>query len=110
MRYMTVSECQGWVASQHVAVGEDGLPQRYPSPSGAVLRFELPSNPYQLAWLCRFISGPLHPRHKSLLWITEFGTFPSNENLHLYYRLRQGYGDVRLLEEAPGHLFLEYED
>jgi hypothetical protein len=44
------------------------------------------------------------------LWVKEFGIFPSNENLHLYYRLRQSYGDFRLLREAPGHLFLEYED
>jgi hypothetical protein len=29
--------------------------------------------------------------------------------LHLYYRLRQSYGDQRLLHEAPGHLFLDYE-
>lgn len=39
-----------------------------------------------------------------------FGIFPSNENLHLYYRLRQSYGDLRLLHEATGHLFLEHED
>jgi hypothetical protein len=27
----------------------------------------------------------------------------------LYYRLRQSYGDHRLLPEAPGHLFLGFE-
>jgi len=42
--------------------------------------------------------------------VTDFGIFPSNENLHLYYRLRQSYGDLRLLREATGHLFQEYED
>jgi hypothetical protein len=31
------------------------------------------------------------------------------ENLQLYYRLRQSYGDHQLLEDAPGHLFLDYE-
>jgi hypothetical protein len=30
-------------------------------------------------------------------------------DLNLYYRLRQSYGDHQLLEEAPGHLFLEHE-
>jgi len=44
-----------------------------------------------------------------LLWVTDFGIFPSNENYHIYYRLRQSYGDVRLLDEAPGHLCLDYE-
>jgi hypothetical protein len=27
----------------------------------------------------------------------------------MYYKLRQSYGDHHLLEEAPGHLFLEHE-
>lgn len=35
--------------------------------------------------------------------------WPSSENWHLYYKLRQGYGDHRLLHEAPGHLFLPHE-
>jgi hypothetical protein len=45
----------------------------------------------------------------TLLWITECGIWPSSENWHLYYKLRQAYGDQRLLHEAPGHLFLEHE-
>ena len=55
-------------------------------------------------------SDALKPRHECLVWVTEHGIFPSSENLHLYYRLRQSYGDHRLLREAPGHLFLDYED
>lgn len=45
----------------------------------------------------------------ALLWITEWGIWPSSENWHLYYKLRHCYGDQRLLEEAPGHLFLKHE-
>ena len=44
-----------------------------------------------------------------LLWVTEWGIWPSSENWHLYYKLRQTYGDQRLLYETPGHLFLEHE-
>lgn len=55
-------------------------------------------------------SQSFKPRHECLLWVKEFGIFKSSENLHLYYRLRQSYGDLRLLHEANGHLFLEYED
>jgi hypothetical protein len=105
---MTVTECQAWVASQGAAIGVNGLPERHPS-LAPVLRFELPQAPHQLVWLCRFISRSLQPRHVSLLWVKEFGTFPSTENLHLYYRLRQSYSDRRLLHEAPGHFFLEHE-
>ncbi|SNT25336.1 hypothetical protein SAMN05421770_106103 [Granulicella rosea] len=44
-----------------------------------------------------------------LLWITEWGIWPSSENWRLYYKLRESYGDRQLLEDAPGHLFLEHE-
>jgi hypothetical protein len=46
----------------------------------------------------------------TLLWVTEWGIWPSSENWHLYYKLRQTYGDQRLLHELPGHLFLEHEE
>ena len=48
-------------------------------------------------------------RKPAQLWITEWGIWPSSENWHLYYKIRQAYGDQRLLHEAPGHLFLEHE-
>ena len=44
-----------------------------------------------------------------MLFITEWGIWPSSENWHLYYKLRQTYGDQRLLQETPGLLFLEHE-
>ena len=37
------------------------------------------------------------------------GIWPSSENWHLYYKLRQSYAYQRLLQEAPGHFFLEHE-
>ena len=46
-------------------------------------------------------------RDPALVWITEWGIW--DENWHLYYKLRQSYGDFRLLHEAPGHLFLGHE-
>ncbi len=45
----------------------------------------------------------------TLLWITEWSIWSSSENWHLYYKLRHSYGDLRLLHEAPGHLFLAHE-
>jgi hypothetical protein len=105
---LTTAECQAWTAAHHIALASDGRPERYPS-AGSVVRFELPETPAQLNWLCRFISASLEPRHACLLWVKEFGTFPAAENPHLYYRLRQSYGDSGLLEDAPGHLFLSHE-
>jgi hypothetical protein len=51
----------------------------------------------------------LGPFRNTLLWVTEYGIWPSSENNHLYYRLRQSYGDQRKLQEAPGHEFVAEE-
>lgn len=42
-----------------------------------------------------------------LLWVTASDIVPSN--WHLYYRLRESYGDRRLIDDAPGDLCLNYE-
>lgn len=42
--------------------------------------------------------------------MVEYGVWPSSENWHLYYRIRHSYADERLLHEAPGHPFLDYEE
>lgn len=110
MRYLTSNECAEWCTGHGIQLGSDGLPERYPPNTGGVVAFYLPETPGQLTWLCRFVSLSLKPRRECLLWVKEFSIFPSSENLHLYYRLRQSYGDLRLLHEANGHLFLDYEE
>jgi len=69
----------------------------YPVPAGRIL------------YLAHWIAGSLMYREPALVWITEWGIWGSSENWHLYYKLRQSYGDLRLLLEAPGHLFLGHE-
>ena len=73
------------------------------------LRCQFPSSFFQSLWFSRCIESALQPRHDCLLWVTGFGIWPSSENYHLYYRLRQSYGDYRLLHEALGHYCLGYE-
>ncbi|MBX3356391.1 MAG: hypothetical protein KF724_11915 [Phycisphaeraceae bacterium] len=40
-----------------------------------------------------------------LLWVTEWGVWPSGEDWPRYYAARGGRGERRSLEDAPGHLF-----
>jgi hypothetical protein len=63
----------------------------------------------RLFWLSNFFASSLEPFDKCLLWVTQWDVWPSNENLHLFYRLRESYGERRLLSDAPGHLFLKHE-
>ena len=73
------------------------------------LRCQFPPSFFKSLWFSRCIESALQPREDCLLWMTGFGIWPSSENYHLYYRLRQSYGDFRLLHEAPGHYCLGYE-
>ncbi|HEY8716039.1 MAG TPA: hypothetical protein VIM00_11730 [Candidatus Acidoferrum sp.] len=78
-------------------------------PDVRVARIEYPPASYQVFFFARWISSELPRSRPTLLFLTEWGIWPSSENWHLYYKLRQKYGDSRSLQEAPGHVFLEHE-
>src|SRR5689334_17159602 len=103
MHFLTDAEARLW-CDGHVPLSDRGFPER-PSRASRYARGPVSS---EVAF-CHRIEAALQPRESCLLWVTTWGAWPSSENLHLYYRLRQSYGDRRLLEEAPGHLFLDYE-
>jgi hypothetical protein len=67
----------------------------YPPTAGRILHY------------AHWIASNITYRMPTLLWITESEIW--DEDWHLYYKLRQSYRDNRLLHEAPGHLFLDFE-
>ena len=67
------------------------------------------TEPHRIFAVASWIASSLTYRMPTLVWITEWGIWPSSENWHLYYRLCNSYGELRLLREAPGHLFLGHE-
>lgn len=102
MRFYTQSECEDWLSDK-----QRQLPNAIPGIHGARILF--PPKPHRFFYFAHWIAQSLSFREPVLLWTTEWGIWDSSENGHLYYRLRQSYGDHRLLWEAPGHLFLGYE-
>jgi hypothetical protein len=63
----------------------------------------------RLSWVSGFIASFTEPVNESLLWITQTGVWPSSENWPLFYRLRQSYGELRRIEDAPAQVFLRHE-
>jgi hypothetical protein len=102
MRFYTKEECEEWLRGR-----------KRPKPDEVAdvqtERFGYPKEPHRIFGMAHWIAKSLTYRQPTLLWITEWGIWPSSENWHLYYTLRHSYGDKRLLHEAPGHLFLEHE-
>jgi len=95
MRILTKSELKQWCAEQGVQLDNRGIPI-HPGAQLHSIRFRLPEKISQLTWFCQFIEASLQPREHCLFWVTRWDVSPSSENWHLYYRLRESYGDQRL--------------
>jgi len=104
MHFLTVVEAREWCRDR-VELTNAGVPTR-PSQEPRFARGPISE---EVAF-CRQVERALQPREACLLWVTDWGIWRSSENLHLYYQLRQSYGDRRQLADAPAHLFLDYED
>lgn len=109
MKTLKSSEAIEWSKARKINLDERG------KPAGAEdglhrCRFEIPKHASKHAWFCRIIESSLRPWSRCLFWVTAWGIWESSENWHLYYRLRQSYGDHQLIEEKPVHLFLDYEN
>lgn len=102
MRFYTNQECEDWLrGSGRTKPDAGGAP--------APLRLSFPKDiPGTYRW-ANWIANHIVSDEPYLLWIVEWGIWPSSENLHLYYTLRHAEHDFRLLHEAPGHLFLKHE-
>jgi hypothetical protein len=106
MRFWTPEEAAASCKNGQVPCDDRGRPLR-PTTSKHHIQVPVPPSYTQLNWFCRYLERSLQPHKGCLLWVTDWGVW--DENLHLYYRLRQSYGDQRLLHEAPGHYFLQHE-
>ena len=102
MRIHTDDECNGWLSGR-----ERVTPDKDPGLVKASFRY--PPAPGQICFAAQCIAQWVAYREPVLLWVTDWSICPSSENWHLYYKLRQSYGDHRLIHEAPGHLFLGCE-
>jgi hypothetical protein len=102
LRFYTKDECEEWLRGK-----ERQKPEAVPETQ--VERIDYPPEPHRIFGIAHWIASSLTYRMPTLLWITEWSIWPSSENWHLYYTLRHKHGDLRLLHEAPGHLFLGHE-
>jgi len=95
-------ECEEWLS---------GRERKKPDavPGTLIEQISYPPTAHGICYFARWMASSLTYRQDTLLWITEWGIWGGSENWHLYYKLRQSYSDHRLLHEAPGHLFLDYE-
>jgi hypothetical protein len=102
MQFLTKQECEQWLSRR----GREAPSKENSKFSGRAWFSREEAG--RLYYLSRQIAAAMmEARRPCLLWIQETDIWEAN--LHLYYRLRQSYGNCRLVEDAPGHEFLGYE-
>jgi len=105
VKFLTPDECRAWCQGW-IPFSDHGVPERPRTDRHHVIG-DIPPGYAALTSFCQSLDVALQPRRDCLMWVTDFHIF--QENRHLYYALRRFHGDNRLLEDAPGHLFLDYE-
>ena len=108
MRFLSTSKTQEWIdtrfGSNHETrstnqPGDDNSPEIQMVVTGL-------EPPRLISFLEDYVKA-LQSWNQCLVWVRDPGL--GNADLNLYYQLRKSYGDHHLLEEAPGHLFVEHE-
>jgi len=66
---------------------------------------KLPDETGRKTNLARVLVDSFGRTKDGLLWINEYGIWPSSENRLIFYALRRLIGEERPLEDAPGHVF-----
>jgi hypothetical protein len=100
MRIYSASDCQHWLQERN---------RTLPDATNGTPSIRFATQDHRAFAMASWIASHLTFNEPVLLWITEWGIWPSSENWHAYYALRQLSSDKRLLHEAPGHLFLNFE-
>ena len=108
MKLFSKDESVKWLNTHGIALDGRDNPARSSS-TLEVKRLALPKEASRLLWLSRRIESFLCPWTEALFLVSAWGVWRSSENWHLYYKVRQSYGDHQLISDAPGHLFLNYE-
>ena len=110
MQFLSVEQCRAWASQRghrvNVAFGHPVASELTPS-----LRFAIPQDAGARVALARLLweeAGDGAP--EALLWITDWGVWPSGEHPPLVEAARRGLGAERALADSPGHLVHAGED
>jgi hypothetical protein len=99
LQFWTTEQCKRW---------SDTRWQPDTATSKFTLRVPYSNYPSRMFHIARWMANRLPWDCPSLLWVTASDIGPLS-NWHLYYRLRESYGDRREIDEAPGHYCLDHE-
>lgn len=108
MFFKNKTECEQW--ARLLGIDEEKLKKSAPFITTAEsIRLVVEDDRHRSLVIARTITSWLESTGSCLLWIHEYGIWPSSENWHLYYKLKSSYGNSEELSVSPGHFLLEHE-
>jgi hypothetical protein len=107
MRALTIAECRSWIGALDFEEIQDEvvLPKEIVHSQDAWID----QHSRKIALVAKAIVELLNKSSDVLLWITENGVWPTEENNALFKKLLSAYGETRPHWEAPGYLFEPHE-
>src|SRR5690242_4044391 len=105
MHFLTLEDARRVLASQ---LDERGLPRRGEGGMRSGLFYFGDQYLTNTFWVALRLIETVGPWEDAYLWLHNPDT-SKRDGLHLAYRLRQSYGELRALQEAPVHQFHGYE-
>ena len=111
MQFLESNELESWCREHGIALDADD--KLVPDPalkhkqSIQYARGKQSGREWAVAALCVQALGQWD---HCLIWVREWGIWPSSEDWPAYYALRGAQGERRSLGKAPGHLFARTED
>ena len=103
MRIVDKSEVESWLSKRGLLSPERkiSIPKTFSFRS-----FPIPVDTGMKRFLSKTITNLYYAvGGEALLWISEYGIWPSAENLNLFYGFRKSLGEDASLYDEPGHLF-----
>ena len=108
MQFCSADEVEVWCAERGLPATEARSVRALLYEDGALSRRRLPytyQQPQTAPALSAELVAALAPWDEAVLWVTEWGIWPSSEDWPAYYAARGAHGERRSIDEAPGHVF-----
>ncbi len=103
LRFLTQQQCQTWAIAHGYRLYDPPWGRQVDVASFDEQRFRVPEDSGARMALARMLWDSLaSDAPEALVWVTEWGVWPSGEHLPLAAAVRRGYGETRSLHDAPG--------
>lgn len=102
MYTLTLQQIKEWLAHNGLSITEGTLQE---NEYKLISTYRIPEDSGRKTALAKIIAEFFKKDTEVLLWINEYGIWPTSEDVNLFLGFRKSLGENSMLYEKPGHLF-----